>query len=265
MAMVFCEDCGEKVSKDATACPHCGRSRGEAKPAAGWLSAFTKEHGALVTYLTLVGAIITFFYHWHVDLDQARLSQATTTRESKKAFLEFQLDTYKSVLTNISKLYTMYMLQDIKKNVPSAKVFGPDPGVDEGELIRSFIAEFDTEMAVVEDRRTEFAMGILNHAILAHQHAPWLPHVDAEKCSMYEATQVLSHCMKMSIAESWNLPANDRRETSRPKDDFCNLERATHFADVCEVPLSTEARDEFRNVTATDLRDAKDIPPSKPL
>jgi len=77
MAMVFCEDCGEKVSTDAMTCPHCGRPRKEAKPATGWLSAFTKEHGAFVTFLTLVGAVVAFFYHWHVDLDQARLSQAT--------------------------------------------------------------------------------------------------------------------------------------------------------------------------------------------
>ena len=258
MAMVFCEDCGEKVSTDAMACPHCGKPRGEAKPATGWLSAFTKEHGAFVTFLTLVGAVVAFFYHWHVDLDQARLSQATATRESKKAFLEFQLDTYKSVLANISQLYTIYMLEDIKKNVPGAQVIGPDPAVDERKLVRSFIAEFDTKMAVVEDRRTEFALWIVNNAILAHQHAPWLPHVDSEKCSMSAATQVLSHCMKMSIAESWDLPADDQRGTSRPKDDFCNLERATHFADVCEVPLSSEARSAFQQITATNRLNQKD-------
>jgi len=44
-------------------------------------------------------------------------------------------------------------------------------------------------------------------------------------------------------------------------DDYCNLERVAHFAAVCAVALSSEARSAFRKITASSYRNAKDIPP----
>jgi len=269
MAMVFCEDCGEKVSTDATACPHCGKPKEEKKSAKGWLSAFVTNFAVISGVLTIVGAVIAFFHQRYMDLDRLKLSQIATTRESKRAFLELQLETYRSVLGNVANLYTIYTLnklEDLAKGAPTIK---PDPSVSYEKLIRSFISDYDTRMAFVEDLRTEVAMEIVNVAIQAPTHPPWLPNVDPEKCSLLDVTPVLAHCMKLSIAESWDLPEEDQKRRVREigqerlADDYCNLERVAHFAAVCRVPLSSEARSEFQKITASRDPNAKDIPPPK--
>ena len=269
MAMVFCEDCGEKVSTDATACPHCGKPKEEKKSAKGWLSAFVTNFAVISGVLTIVGAVIAFFHQRYMDLDRLKLSQIATTRESKRAFLELQLETYRSVLGNVANLYTIYTLnklEDLAKGAPTIK---PDPSVSYEKLIRSFISDYDTRMAFVEDLRTEVVMQIVNAAIQAPQHPPWLQNVDPEKCSLMAVTPVLAHCMKLSIAESWDLPEEDLKRRVRQigqerlADDYCNLERVAHFAAVCRVPLSSEARSEFQKITASRDPNAKDIPPPK--
>ena len=269
MAMVFCEDCGEKVSTDATACPHCGKPKEEKKSAKGWLSAFVTNFAVISGVLTIVGGVIAFFHQRYMDLDRLQLSQIATTRESKRAFLELQLETYRSVLGNVANLYTIYTLnklEDLAKGAPTIK---PDPSVSYDKLIRSFISDYDTRMAFVEDLRTEVAMQIVNVAIQAPQHPPWLPNADPGKCSLMAVTPVLAHCMKLSIAESWDFPEEDQKGRDRQigeerlADDYCNLERVAHFAAVCAVALSSEARSAFRKITASSYRNAKDIPPPK--
>jgi len=272
MAMVFCEDCGEKVSTDATACPHCGKPREDKQPAKGWLSvfitsAFVTHFAVLTAVVTLVGGVITFLHQRYIDLDRLKLSQIATTRESKRAFLELQLETYRSVLGNVASLYTIYTLnklEDLAKGVPTIK---PDPSVSYEKLIRSFVSDYDTRMAFVEDLRTEVAMEIVNVAIQAPGHPPWLPNVDPKKCSLIDVTPVLAHCMKLSIAESWDFPAEDQKRRDRQigqerlADDYCNLEQVAQFAAVCRVELSSESKSEFQKITAS--RNVKNIPPPK--
>jgi hypothetical protein len=157
-------------------------------------------------------------------------------------------------------------LEDLAKGAPTIK---PDPSVSYEKLIRSFISDYDTRMAFVEDLRTEVVMQIVNAAIQAPQHPPWLQNVDPQKCSLMAVTPVLAHCMKLSIAESWDLPEEDLKRRVRQigqerlADDYCNLERVAHFAAVCRVPLSSEARSEFQKITASRDPNAKDIPPPK--
>src|SRR5215471_12767664 len=73
MAMVFCEDCGEKVSTDATACPHCGKPKEEKKSAKGWLSAFVTNFAVISGVLTIVGGVIAFFHQRYMDLDRLQI------------------------------------------------------------------------------------------------------------------------------------------------------------------------------------------------
>ena len=114
MAMIFCEDCGEKVSTDAKACPHCGKPKEEKKATKGWLSAFVTHFAVISGVLTIMGGVIAFFHQRYMDLDRLKLSQIATTRESKRAFLELQLETYRSVLGNVANLYTIHTLNEAK-------------------------------------------------------------------------------------------------------------------------------------------------------
>lgn len=129
MAMVFCEDCGEKVSTDAAACPHCGKPKGDKQSPKGWLSAFVTNFAVISGLLTIVGGVIAFFHQRYLDLDRLKLSQIAATRDSKRAFLELQLETYRSVLGNVAHLYTIHTLNKIEDLAKGAPTIKPDPSV----------------------------------------------------------------------------------------------------------------------------------------
>ena len=253
MPSVFCEDCGEKISTDATACPHCGRPRKEGVPAKGWASWSINNYAAVLAYCAAFAGVITFFVQRQADLDRLKLSEIASTRDSKRAFLELQLETYKSVLANVADIYTIYMLDAVKGSAKGSETIKPAPTLDYGNAITKFISDYDTRMALLEDRRTEVAMQIVNYAIQSPQPEHGLPIVDHKECSLFFATPVLAHCMKLSIADSWQFPDEDR------KDDYCNLEHVAPLAAACGIPLSPEATHEFQNVTETNIRNAKDI------
>jgi hypothetical protein len=258
MAIVFCEDCGEKVSTDATACPHCGRPREQAKPAKGWISAFVTNFAVISGILTLLGGVIAYFHQRQVELDQRKdelgrlaLSQKAETRQSKRAFLDLQLDTYRSVLANLADINTIYTIRELAKVAPTVKL---DPSVSYDHAIRTFISDYDARMAFVEDRRTEIVMQMINIAVQAPQYPHGLPKFDPRQCSTHAVMPVLAHCMKLSIATSWDFPERDQKQ-----DDYCNLEQVAPLAEACAVPLSSQARDEFQAITATNYRSQKEI------
>src|ERR1700739_4026697 len=68
MAIVYCGDCGEKVSTDATACPHCGKPK-EADTKNGWISSYVKYFAVISGTLTLAGSVIWFLYQRNVEIE----------------------------------------------------------------------------------------------------------------------------------------------------------------------------------------------------
>jgi hypothetical protein len=253
MPSIFCEDCGQQISTDATACPHCGRLRKAEGTARGWLSWSVNNSAAILAFCAAIGAVVTFLVQRQEDLARLKLSEIAATRDSKRAFLELQLETYNSVLRNIADIYTIYTLDAQQRHAKDNQTIKPGPNLDYDKAILKFISDYDTKMALLEDRRTEVTMQIINYAIQAPQPEHGIPIVDRDKCSIFFATPVLAHCMKLSIAVSWQFPEEDR------KDDYCNLEHVAPLAAACGIPLSPEAISEFQNVTATNIRNAKDI------
>jgi hypothetical protein len=155
-----------------------------------------------------------------------------------------QLSTYQSVLANVAAINTMYISEE-NHNIDILRA-------NTLKAVKDFITDYDGRMAFVEDRRTEVVMEMVNIAIQIPYLPSSFPGVDRRKCTMHDVTPILAHCMKLSIATSWDFPT-----TGPIRDDYCNLEYVSPVANACAVPLSAEAQSEFGAIQASNYRNQK--------
>jgi len=253
MAIVYCEDCGEKVSKDATVCPHCGKPR-DAETRGSWISAYVRNFAVISGTLGILGSAIWFLYQRDMEIktrnteiardaqlaenreETVKLSERAETRQSKRPVLDLQLSTYTSVLSNIAQINTL---------LTTGKSIGLD------KAIQDFITDYEGRMAFVEDRRTEVVMEMANRALLGAQG---IIHGIDKECNLFYITPILAHCMKLSIASSWDFP------TDTPvKDDYCNEVYASPFAAACGASLTEDAKKEFQLIQPSNYHRQKGV------
>jgi hypothetical protein len=252
MAILYCEDCGEKVSTDVSVCPHCGKPR-DVEARSGWISAYIKNFAVISGTLGILGSVIWFLYQRDAEIatrkseivrdaqlaanreETVKLSEKAETRQSKRPVLDLQLQTYESVLNNIAQINTIFTT-------------GRTTGID--KAVQDFITDYEGRMAFVEDRRTEVVMEMANKAILGAQGL--IHDIDKNQCQLFYITPILAHCMKLSIANSWDFPTE-----SPVKDDYCNEAYASSFAAACGAPLTTDAKKEFQLIQPSNYQAQK--------
>lgn len=76
MALINCKECGAKISKKSTACPHCGAPQKKKTSAVTWL----------VT-LFIVFGVIVFFNDYSPDPARQKAKEARQAAETKAATL----------------------------------------------------------------------------------------------------------------------------------------------------------------------------------
>jgi hypothetical protein len=116
--------------------------------------------------------------------------------------------------------------------------------------MKDFIIDYQGRMAFVEDRRTEVAMELVNQALLGLQDVVHM--ADKQKCDLFYLTPILAHCMKISIAISWDFPMENP-----PKDDYCNAAHVSPFAAACSAPLTADAQEEFMRIQPSNYQAQK--------
>jgi hypothetical protein len=185
----------------------------------------SKKWAVLLGPLLVIGSVFAFLWQAHNDLElresdlkwqkeQKERQVKIDARESKKAFLEAQLRIYERTAAAVS---------EIAEDKGDANVFR--------EL-------FHGSMPIVEDRRVELMMLLFAKAKAMPGNTVCVPNTDTGFAR--EISLTLAHCMKVSIADSWDF--------EHDADEYCNMERVEQMAKRCKVELTEPTRSLFKRI-----------------
>ena len=137
----------------------------------------------VIGLLTLLGAAIAFFYHWHSDIE-------VRDRESRRPFLDTQLKIYAKVLPVVAKIRR---LSSDPATAASSNEYKA--------AVADFWDSYWGEMAMVEDKKVERVMVLFGRSLDADAH----PERIACAKSKDEIALALDHCTRDSLAAGWGL------------------------------------------------------------
>jgi len=191
--------------------------------------AWVKHFGIITTTLSILGAVVVFFYSgirdhqlrqdeltWKQGVQQRdenrlKLETNANARETKKAFLDLQMKTYSSTLAIVSQIVAESGANSVH--------------------INDFRSKYRGEMALVEDRRVEFAMYLFDYS-LSNRRATCPDLCDIEV--------MLAHCMRVSMAESSESPVEG--------DGYCIVSNAQRISAAQTVSVDEKTLALFKKI-----------------
>ena len=151
---------------------------------------FIRSAALIVSVLTLVGGVISFFVQ---QADQA----LTRERESRKAFLEKQLETYSIAVKTVSEI-ALYPTKNSNRERYLRN-------------LETFWELYFGRLAMVEDRRVERVMKTFGDLLQVEGGTPR----PACRNIKRDISLTLAHCARKSLGEGWGVDL-------RSQNDYCS-------------------------------------------
>lgn len=164
---------------------------------------FIRNLAVIVSVLTFAGGVISFFIQQSNQAD-------TLERESRRAFLEKQLEIYSVAVQTVSEI-VLYPTKD-------------DDREKYLRNLKSFWRLYYGRLAMVEDIRVEMVMKTFGDLLQTEGGEPRRACLDIKR----KLSLTLAHCARKSLGEGWGV-------TLISEHDYCSSSELDNLPENCDT------------------------------
>ena len=165
------------------------------------LNTLVKNAAVIVSVLTVVGGVVSFLVQQHEQT-------STRDRESRRAFLEKQLDIYSDAVKTVSEM-SLYPTKDSDRNKYLRN-------------LEKFWELYFGRLAMVEDPRVEKVMKNFGDLLQGEGGTPQTECRNLKR----DLSLTLAHCARKSLGEGWGVDLTS-------ENDYCSDTEMANLPKAC--------------------------------